>query len=238
MSDLIIRLISQLQTATGFDPSKWIIETQDPTTNSTRKILFNDAIAGEVSERLAKELTIIGNTGLDTTPATLGNLPSLAAMNYISAAKSILNACELLDIALKATNDAAVIYTSVYLTNAEIAAIYTTPKTLINAPGTGYYIYPIAINVKHIFGSAAWVTSEVITARIHGASSLFQDTFDVLTGTITRMCKMVPTTGSAYTAANTQYIENQPLELTSAANPTGGTGCTARVDIIYKILPW
>ncbi len=233
-----MKLISGLQTASGFDPSKWVIEVQDPSINATRKILFNDAIAVEVAARLAKELTIIGNTGLDTSAATLGNLPSLAAMNYIAAATDILNACELLDAALKATDDAAVIYTSVYLTNAEIAAIYTTPKVLINAPGVGYYIYPIAINIKHIFGSAAWVTSQIITARIHGATSLFQDTFDVLTGTITRMCKMVPTTGSAYTSASTQYLENQPLELTSAANPTGGTGCTARVDIIYKILPW
>lgn len=233
-----MKLISQLQTATGFDPSKWVIEAQDPTTNSTRKILFNDAIATEVAARLAKELTIIGNTGLDTTPATLGNLPSLAAMDYISAATSILNACELLDIALKATNDAAVIYTSVYLTNAEIAAIYTTPKTLINAPGTGYYIYPIAINVKHIFGSAAWVTPQVIYAKILGCTSLFQDAFDVLTGTATRMCKMVPTTTTGYSVSGTQYAENQPLQLTSLANPTGGTGCTARVDIIYKILQW
>jgi hypothetical protein len=233
-----MKLISGLQTASGFDPSKWVIEVQDPSINATRKILFNEAIAIEVAARLAKELTIIGNAGLDTAAATLGNLPSLSTMNYIAAATDILNACELLDAALKATDDAAVIYTSVYLTNAEIAAIYTTPKTLINAPGVGYYIYPIAINIKHIFGSAAWVTSQIITARIHGATSLFQDTFDVLTGTITRMCKMVPTTGSAYTSASTQYLENQPLELTSAANPTGGTGCTARVDIIYKILPW
>ena len=238
MSELVIRLISQLTAINYLDPAKYIIEVQDPDLNSTRRITINEMLLTEVTARLVQELKIISNAGLDTAPATLGNLPSLAAMNYISAATNILNACELLDVALKATNDAAVIYTSVYLTNAEIAAIYTTPKTLINAPGTGYYIYPIAINMKHIFGSAAWVTSEVITARIHGASSLFQDTFDVLTGTITRMCKMVPTTGSAYTAANTQYIENQPLELTSAANPTGGAGCTARVDIIYKILPW
>ncbi len=238
MSELVIRLISQLTAINYLDPAKYIIEVQDPDLNSTRRITINGMLLTEVTARLVQELKIISNAGLDTAPATLGNLPSLAAMNYISAATSILNACELLDVALKATNDAAVIYTSVYLTNAEIAAIYTTPKTLINAPGTGYYLYPIAINIKHIFGSEAWVTPEIITARIHGASSLFQDPFDVLTGTITRMCKMVPTDRSSYTTANTQYMENQPLELTSAAKPTGGTGCTARVDIIYKILPW
>jgi hypothetical protein len=234
-----MKLISGLQTASGFVPSKWVIEVQDPSINATRQIIFDDAIAIEVAARLAKELTIIGNTGLDTSTATLGNLPSLSTMNYIAAATDILNACELLDAALKATDDAAVICPPpVYLTNAEIAAIYTTPKTLINAPGVGYYIYPIAINIKHIFGSAAWVTPDVIYAKILGCTSLFQDTFDVLTGTSTRMCKMVPTTTTGYAVSGTQYAENQPLQLTSLANPTGGAGCTARVDIIYKILPW
>jgi len=233
-----MKLISGLQVASGFDPSKWVIEAQDPTTNSTRKILFNDAIATEVAARLAKELTIIGNTGLDTTPATLGNLPSLAAMDYISAATSILNACELLDIALKATNDAAIMHTSVNLTNAELLNLLTTPKVLLNAPGSGKYIFPISVSLKLNYGSSPLLdNSATVWVSMPGVieTLLFQDVYDTLTQSETNRQIMKPYFTSSPLP---RLYENQPLILYSSINFTGGVGCTAMVDIIYKILPW
>ena len=236
MSELVIRLISQLTAINSLDPAKYIIEVQDPDLNSTRRITINGMLLTEVTARLVQELKIISNAGLDTAPATLGNLPSLAAMDYISAATSILNACELLDIALKATNDAAVIYTSVNLTHDEMLNCFSQNKILINAAPSGYYTQIIHANMRYLPGNPTSQLTTVVGSKfvIWEGTPIYscQASLVIVDYPFNLLEPLLMIEGAQY------YPSPVVLSITEGNLTGGGVNDLLRVDLAYKILPY
>jgi len=115
----------------------------------------------------------------------------------------------------------------VSLSSAEILQLFTTPKTLIAAPGAGFVIKPINQMAKNNYGTLTYSGNNMLTSL--GGSSVFS------TGVYTLGNDGFDLKSAAGFTTSTD-LENLPLIATiSSSNPITGDG-TVDLYITYCII--
>lgn len=130
-----------------------------------------------------------------------------------------------------------IITKKVSLTSAEILALNTTPKVLVQAAGAGTVIIPVFMMGKTTFATAAYATNLALRAKyVAGADELFTNS-TLLAVTATARQPFYPVAAGSVTANDNEYVENANLVLDVASgNPATGAG-TLEVVIGYMISP-
>jgi hypothetical protein len=126
----------------------------------------------------------------------------------------------------------------VTIPSAQVLTSNTTPVILIAAPGAGYYINVINIKNKMLFRTAAYTTNLGGRVGFPTATINAFNLNDILDATLTKRTQPPIITDTATVASVTQYLENQPLQYTTATgNPAAGDGDLV-IDITFQILPF
>jgi len=136
---------------------------------------------------------------------------------------------------LEAINDALqaeIIEDKISIPSANVKLLYSTPYTLIIAPGSGKYINLISLEVKMDSGSTPYGVSGdyLIFKSTNASNTLLQVPDDVLTTTNTNIVS-VPTPVSAY---DTIRVNDSFVIAHDSANPTAGDGVLT-VYLTYTI---
>lgn len=118
----------------------------------------------------------------------------------------------------------------VTLTSAEIKALFTTPKTLIPAPGAGFTHVVQEVVASLDYGTVAYTGANALEIRYTGAAGV-KVSGDIaaacLNSASDRMDRAVPV-AVAVAVANAPIVACVPT-----ANPAAGDG-TLILDIIYR----
>ena len=104
----------------------------------------------------------------------------------------------------------------VKVTSAELKAIATTPKTLIEAPGTGRVIIPALAMFWYDYGTTDYTITDDLILKHDGGN----DQYKILSSDIASSADVIKWSVST----TNPHTENVPLILTSASNPTDGDG--------------
>ncbi len=140
---------------------------------------------------------------------------------------------DLEDSVLFLADSVSINYAKISVSSAEILALHTTPKTLVSAPGAGFAIDVISINILLNYNSIAYTTSADLFvtymtsgADLHTTAIDFNQAFSAMT-------KMKFDDATTW---NKTVRENTPISLICAtANPTLGNS-TFSVYITYRII--
>jgi hypothetical protein len=127
------------------------------------------------------------------------------------------------------------LYASVSLTLTQLLALYTTPIQIVAAPGATKAIVPIRAAYQYTYGSAAFGLGSVVDLEIRytgtsGAALIKMPTTGVLDQTANATAWGAPQ-ANAIMAANAIACVH-----ITGANPTTGTGCSAKVGFWYKVM--
>jgi hypothetical protein len=128
-------------------------------------------------------------------------------------------------------------YAKINLTSAQILALNTTPIQVINAPGVGFYVNPIAAVINFSGGSIAYVNGGGGAVTFTVGSRTAQTVAEGMITTVTpnRTHQFTPFAAGLDTAANPPTDENAGLFITKGtANYTAGTG-VASVVVYFTI---
>lgn len=130
-------------------------------------------------------------------------------------------------------------YAQVTLTNAEVLALFTTAKQLVQAPGANKFIEVISASVSHIYGSTAWTvgTATNLSVKYKDKTGADATSTRAVTGfsdqSSNQFSLLRPLTATLTLDAN---VVNQPVCLALLiANMSVGTGCTMKVQLAYRI---
>lgn len=119
---------------------------------------------------------------------------------------------------------------NITITSAQILAGFTTPITLVAAPGAGNVIVPIAISVKYKFVTAAYATNTTFEFKL-GAISI-ANIPAMISQAADRYATLLNALALALTAGP---IENQALTWdVQTGNPAAGGG-NLQIQVIYRI---
>lgn len=123
--------------------------------------------------------------------------------------------------------------TRVTLTSAQILALFTTPITLVGAPGAGKYISVDEVLVKApIAGSTAYTGANAGEIRYTGAAGV-KATGDLAAATINSITSVVDKLSGV---AVSGVVVNAPVVIAvPTANPAAGTG-TITLDVLYRVV--
>jgi hypothetical protein len=120
--------------------------------------------------------------------------------------------------------DAPTLYAEISLSSAELLNLYTTPKTIVSAPGSGKIVLPLAYVVNFIYASIAYATNTSLRSRNPTGTTVSLFNINAGSSSITKL------DGGSITA-----IENEKLEIfVNAGNPTAGDS-TMTVGVYYKV---
>lgn len=128
---------------------------------------------------------------------------------------------------------------SVTLSSAQVLAIFTTPITVVAAPGAGLMVLPTAALFNYTFVSTAYTDGGGSLFLYYGSnagtaatSSMATSGFWTLTHSAATQSTIINHSNAAVTA-----LANQPLVLQqNTANPTLGNG-TLTVTVAYAVVP-
>lgn len=115
----------------------------------------------------------------------------------------------------------------VTLSSANVLALFTTPITLVAAPGAGFAIETLAITIRNNFGTASYSTAgDIVIRNPNGSTTFFVDS--IITTGISKI--------STFAKVDGDVIENEALQIRAeASNPTTGDG-TFNVYVTYRII--
>jgi hypothetical protein len=138
-------------------------------------------------------------------------------------------------------NEGFVLSTRVQLTSAQILALFTTPVTLVPAPGVGFRIVPVAMVIRFIGGSVAYLNGGAATVLLALGSAVVvsQPAVGIFLVTVApnRRTQMFAWPGDTDVAANPPTTDNAALTLALAtANLTAGNGLMA-ITTYYTLEP-
>jgi hypothetical protein len=131
-------------------------------------------------------------------------------------------------------------FTSTALSSAQILALFTTPITLVAAPGVGFTIVPILIVIKFFGAGVAYLDGgggAITFANGSMSATLASNAIFLVTVTPNRRIQTFFWPGATDTAGNPPSDDNAALTIGKATgNFTAGTG-TATVLTWYYIIP-
>ncbi len=124
--------------------------------------------------------------------------------------------------------------TETAVSSSEILNIFSTPKTLVSAPGSGKFIRVLSVTFEYTHVSAAYATNT--TLLIEYSSTNYYASGSI-TGVIasTQNSLSFPSSNIQNAGALVSSVEDKAVELTALGNPTAGNG-TAVVYVQYLIL--
>ncbi len=127
-------------------------------------------------------------------------------------------------------------YATVEISSAEILALFTTPKSLVAAPGVGYVLDFISLLLAYDYGTVAYTIGTATNLQVKytdgaGAASSVTQAVTGMIDQATDQIRHLDKLESSITP-----VANAALVLTLAvANPTAGNG-TIHVKVIYRTL--
>lgn len=108
------------------------------------------------------------------------------------------------------------------LTQAQLISMFTTPITLVPAPGAGLLIVPIEFSLQHVYSTAAYTGGGVISLKWHGSTTMVAAAATIVTGSSTASYLIRPSlfdldnsTGTG-TGLVTTALPNLGLDVTNA----------------------
>ena len=121
----------------------------------------------------------------------------------------------------------------VTISSAEILALNTTPKTLLAAPGAGYYNDVYSVSYSLDYGSAAYATNTTIETRYTNGSGakVCVDSANLLTATADKVTTVKPDDAELVNVANAAVVACVP-----SGNPATGDS-PVYATILYRVLP-
>ena len=130
-----------------------------------------------------------------------------------------------------------IFFRKIYVTRAEIAAIFTTPKVLIPAI-TGKTIVPIPFcYVQRVNYANNWTTGSeltMISSSNTGVNAIGSIVVGYLTGTATTLFNRIDFAVPSSTGG--RFVKGDSIVLTSSANPTGTGDFTLNLYVFYYII--
>lgn len=122
---------------------------------------------------------------------------------------------------------------TVTLTSAQILALFTTPVTVVGAPGANKYISVDEVLVRApLAGATAYAGANAVEVRYSNGAGV-KATGDIAAATLNSVTGQVDKTVGA---ATTALVVNAPLVVAvPVANPTAGTG-TVVLDVLYRVV--
>lgn len=164
----------------------------------------------------------IANGTTATTQTALSNDTKVATDAYV-------------DTAIAVAGLGTVSKVTVTLTAAQINAMSVTPITLVAAPGSGNYIFPIAVLMEYVFG-AIFIGGNNLLVGV-GAAGVTQIWYDqTSTGFIDQTSSRVAAPVPADNVASLAGVSNAALVMTATGAFTGGTGSTLKVTVFYNTI--
>jgi hypothetical protein len=130
-------------------------------------------------------------------------------------------------------------FTLTALTSPQILALFTTPITLVPAPGVGFTIIPILIVIKLFGGGAAYLDGgggAITFANGSMSAALGSNAIFLVTVSPNRRIQSFPWPGATDTAGNPPSDDNAALTIGKATgNFTAGTGTATVLCWYYTI---
>lgn len=119
----------------------------------------------------------------------------------------------------------------VKLTPAQVKALFTTPVTLIPAPGANRYIQVMSVAAKLQFVTTAYTGANAVEVRYTNASGA-KVTGDLAAAWLNSATSRVDI---AVDAAVTSVVNSPVVAAVPTANPGAGDGLVV-LDIVYRII--
>lgn len=121
----------------------------------------------------------------------------------------------------------------VTISSAEILALNTTPKSLVAAPGAGYYLDVFSVSYSLDYGAAAYATNTTIETRYTNGSGakVCVDCANLLAATADKVCTVKPDDVELVNVANAAVVTYAP-----SGNPATGDS-PVYATITYRVLP-
>ena len=116
------------------------------------------------------------------------------------------------------------------LTSAEILAMFTTPKTLVSAPGVGFMIVPVGNPYARHNNSTNYNAVRMLIEIDTATNRLFEIETNFIGATTDKFTIM-----EEFSSNSPQLVANKGLQVTAESNPTTGTG-TIEVWCAYRII--
>jgi hypothetical protein len=132
--------------------------------------------------------------------------------------------------------------TDIIITNAQLLALFTTPITIVPAPGVGKALVFEGAALWYVYGSAAFTVGSASYFAIKPTNASGTAWGGVApTGFVDQTSSQVRFM-RPYNAASGESgvtpVDNAPLVLHQlTANLTGGTGGVLRIRVLYRVIP-
>ena len=138
---------------------------------------------------------------------------------------------DFIDSMVNILDDEGIQRAKIILLNTDIDALFTTPKELIAAPGSGKLIHVVGFVVKNNFNTVAW---EIGAQNLIIQYATSDDEIGVLLNSFVESGSTIITNGSLTDDAT--MVENEAVEIALvSANPSAGDG-NMPIDIFYRII--
>lgn len=236
----------------GFGGTRFVIASGQSSfnfsENNTSSIIGNGALAnnsailGGVNQHIASgnvRSAIIGGFGINLTGTTYIEtvaVPSLAIFTTPSTGGSddILTWNPISKKVGKITQASIIINAVVNVSSTQMLNSFTTPITIISAPGAGRIINVLSVSGSLTFGTVAYATNISAFFRYNGLSSPINSASWNIAQTSNKFVRFA--IGSNGTGEDPSLIDNKSVTLsTQTGNPTAGDS-TFKVYVTYQIV--
>ncbi len=125
------------------------------------------------------------------------------------------------------------------LSSANILALLTTPITLVPAPGVGFRIVPLVIQIVFFGGTVAYTDAGGAVSFSGGTMSqaLASNAIFLVTTTPNKAIQQVGSFSASDTAGNPPTDDNAPLTISKITNNFAAGNGTVKITVLYLILP-
>jgi len=125
------------------------------------------------------------------------------------------------------------------LSSANILALLTTPITLVPAPGVGFRIVPLVIQIVFFGGTVAYTDAGGAVSFSAGTMSqaLASNAIFLVTTTPNKAIQQVGSFSASDTAGNPPTDDNAALTISKITNNFAAGNGTAKITVLYLILP-
>lgn len=125
------------------------------------------------------------------------------------------------------------------LSSANLLALLGTPITLVPAPGAGFRIVPISIEIVFFGGAAAYTDAGGAVSFSAGSASaaLGSNAIFLVTQSPNKRTQTFPWPGETDTAGNPPTSDNAALQISKATNNFAAGNGTAKITVSYLVLP-